>query len=76
MAVAEVKKLSWSERRRMIADAQELWRRDMAGMLQGAREEGVKAGREATARKMKEWGDSVEKIHAITGLSIETIEKL
>jgi predicted transposase YdaD len=45
-------------------------------MIKGARKEGVKEGREETARKMKEWGDSIEKIYAITGLSIERIEKL
>jgi predicted transposase YdaD len=91
MATAEVKKLSWSERRRMRADARQIWRWDIASMIQGAREEGAKEGRaegtreereknekrlEETALKMKEWGDSLEKIHAITGLPSETIEKL
>jgi hypothetical protein len=116
MAAAEVKKLSWSERRRMRADARQIWRWDMASMIQGAREEGIKEEREKnekrleeerkknekqlkeereknekrfeeeqeknekrleeTALKMKEWGDSLEKIHAITGLPSERIEKL
>ncbi|MDR2096214.1 MAG: Rpn family recombination-promoting nuclease/putative transposase [Treponema sp.] len=72
MAVAAVKELSWSERRRMIADSIEMRRRDIAGMLKGAREEGL----EETALKMKQWGDPIEKISAVTGLSTERIEKL
>jgi len=45
-----------------------------------SKQEGLQEGRnEASldiARKMKEMGDAVEKIHAITGLSIETIERM
>jgi hypothetical protein len=29
-----------------------------------------------TVRKMKEWGDSAEKIAAVTGISMEKIEAL
>jgi predicted transposase/invertase (TIGR01784 family) len=79
MAVAEVQKLSWSEGRCMRADARQIWRWDMATMIQGAREEEREKNErrlEETARKMKEWGDSLEKIHVITGLSTERIEKL
>jgi predicted transposase/invertase (TIGR01784 family) len=39
-------------------------------------EEGRSEGKLEVARKMKEMGDSVEKIGAVTGLSSETIEEL
>jgi predicted transposase/invertase (TIGR01784 family) len=38
--------------------------------------EGLAEGKLEIARKMKEMGDSVEKIHTITGLPEETIQKL
>jgi predicted transposase/invertase (TIGR01784 family) len=40
------------------------------------RAEGKEAAKLEDARKMKEMGDSVERIHLITGLPAETIEKL
>ena len=61
------------------------WRRQMAladrvGELRYARDEGMEEGRtEKTleiARKMKEMGDSPERIQAVTSLSPEAIEKL
>jgi predicted transposase/invertase (TIGR01784 family) len=49
------------------------------GMKKGIKE-GIKEGRAEEkieiARKMKEMGDSIEKIQTITGLTIEAIEKL
>jgi len=49
------------------------------GMKKG-RQKGRMEGRQESmleiARKMKEMGDSIEKIHTITGLSIETITHL
>jgi predicted transposase/invertase (TIGR01784 family) len=45
MAVAEYKKLTWSEQRRMIADEKEKARRDKAAMLHYARMEGEAKGR-------------------------------
>jgi predicted transposase/invertase (TIGR01784 family) len=49
------------------------------GMKKGIKE-GIKEGRAdeklEIARKMKEMGDSIEKIHTITGLSTETIEQI
>ena len=48
--------------------------------LSKGREEGLSKGRAETsleiARKMKEMGDSIEKIQAITGLPPETIERM
>jgi predicted transposase/invertase (TIGR01784 family) len=40
------------------------------------RAEGIESGKLEIARKMKETGDSVERIQTITGLPVETIEKL
>jgi hypothetical protein len=45
------------------------------GIVQG-RAEGMEAGKLEDARKMKEMGDSVEKIQIITGLPSKTIEQL
>jgi predicted transposase/invertase (TIGR01784 family) len=48
--------------------------------LQEGRQEGLQEGREAgkieDARKMKEMGDSIERIQIITGLPLETIKQL
>jgi len=45
------------------------------GLKQGM-ERGMEQGRYEVARKMKEMGDPIEKIHAITGLPTETIEQM
>jgi len=49
------------------------------GMKKGMKK-GMREGRQESAfeiaRKMKGMGDSIEKIHTITGLSFETIERL
>ena len=49
------------------------------GIRKGMKE-GCQKGRQETtfeiARKMRGMGDSIEKIHTITGLSLETIERL
>ncbi|MDR2482647.1 MAG: hypothetical protein LBD08_03345, partial [Treponema sp.] len=45
MAVAEYKKLTWSERRQMIAEEKEKARRDKIAMLHYARNEGLAQGR-------------------------------
>ena len=51
-----------------------------AGVLARWEARGEASGRERTtlgiAHKMKEMGDSVERIHVITGLSIEAIKQL
>jgi type II secretory pathway component PulF len=44
MAVAEYKKLTWSERRQMIAEEKEKARRDKIAMLHYARNEGREEG--------------------------------
>jgi predicted transposase/invertase (TIGR01784 family) len=57
---------------------------DMTSMRNGAIREGLSRGEARgrteekleIARKMKEMGDSVKRIHAITGLTPETIQKL
>ncbi|GHT95847.1 hypothetical protein FACS1894141_5200 [Spirochaetia bacterium] len=43
--VVEIKRLSWSERRRMIADAREKLRRDNAAIMAYAKEQGLEEGR-------------------------------
>jgi predicted transposase/invertase (TIGR01784 family) len=53
---------------------------DRAQMIYDAKQEGLQAGMAQStleiAYKMKKMGDSVEKIHTITGLPIETIEQM
>jgi predicted transposase/invertase (TIGR01784 family) len=91
-AVGILKKLSWSERHRLRAEAREKWRKDvnswkedayMQGRAKGLAEgltrgenEGIAKNRLETARKMKELGDPAEKIILVTGLSEEEIRKL
>jgi predicted transposase/invertase (TIGR01784 family) len=60
---------------------QEYWMRrkmehDRISNLNGAREEGEEKKTIEIARKMKEMGDPIERIHTITGLSLETIERM
>jgi predicted transposase/invertase (TIGR01784 family) len=43
--VGVLKKLSWGERRRMIAEQEEIWRKDRAAMADDARAEGRERGR-------------------------------
>jgi predicted transposase/invertase (TIGR01784 family) len=74
--VAEIKRLSWSERRRMIADAREKIRRDNVAMLEYAKERGIAEGRTETARKMKAMGLSMDTISEATGLSHEEIARM
>jgi predicted transposase/invertase (TIGR01784 family) len=91
-AVGVLKKLSWSERWRQGAEIREKWRKDVnswkkdaytqgrtEGRTEGLSEgriEGIAENRLETARKMKELGDSVEKITLVTGLSEKEIGKL
>ncbi|AEF82829.1 conserved hypothetical protein [Leadbettera azotonutricia ZAS-9] len=70
--IAEYKKLTWSERRRMIADLKEKYRRDDAAVLADA----VMDSRREIARALKAQGDPIEKIAAATHLSQEEIEAL
>ncbi|AEF82510.1 Rpn family recombination-promoting nuclease/putative transposase [Leadbettera azotonutricia] len=70
--VAEYKKLTWSERRRMIADLKEKYRRDDAAVLADAL---MDRSREI-ARALKAQGVSIDKIAAATQLSQEEIETL
>jgi hypothetical protein len=53
MAVAEYKKLTWSERRQMIAEEKEKARRDKIAMLHYARNEGLALGRMQLAALLK-----------------------
>ncbi|GHT96348.1 hypothetical protein FACS1894141_6400 [Spirochaetia bacterium] len=75
--VVEIKRLSWSERRRMIADAREKLRRDNAAIRQDAWEDGMAEGeaktRLETARRMKQDGVPMEQIVKYTGLNPEDI---
>jgi predicted transposase/invertase (TIGR01784 family) len=70
--IAEYKKLTWSERRRMIADLKEKYRRDDAAVLEDAL---MDKSREI-ARKMKARGRPLIEIVEDTGLSQEEIETL
>ena len=44
--------------------------------IEEGRDQGIAENNLEIARKMKAMGDSAERIHAITGLSTETIENL
>jgi predicted transposase/invertase (TIGR01784 family) len=82
--VVEIKRLSWSERRRMIAEAREKLRRDNAAIMDDAREDGLAEGmaegeaknRMETARRMKKDDFSIEQIVKYTGLTAEEIERI
>jgi predicted transposase/invertase (TIGR01784 family) len=90
--VQVVLKLSEDEEMRDLAERRRIFQMDMASNIKGAfrdgEEKGIQKGRREgkaegkkeekleSARKMKLWGDSAEKINAITGLSVEEIEKL
>jgi predicted transposase/invertase (TIGR01784 family) len=80
MAVAEYQKLTWNERRQMIAEEKEKARRDKIAMLHYARHEGEAIGeargRMETGRTMKADGFSTEQIMKYTGLSPDTIAQL
>jgi predicted transposase/invertase (TIGR01784 family) len=79
-AVVELKRLSWSERRREMAEKEEMWRRDLQAVADDARQEGREEGRGEekleTARRLKSMGLSAEQIAAATGLSLRDIEAL
>jgi predicted transposase/invertase (TIGR01784 family) len=74
--VAEIKRLSWSERRRMIADAREKLRRDNAAIREDAWEDGMAEGIAETARRMKAMGLSMDTISEATNLSPDEIERI
>ena len=70
-------------------ESEHYWKREMArmderGRLEYARDEGFAEGMEQgieqstieIARKLKKAGDSIEKIQAVTGLSLEVIGNL
>ena len=77
-------KMSWLEKRRNIQFHKNLMKIDRRQILLQerieGRAEGLAEGRTEgiveVARKMKEAGDSIEKIHTITGLSVDEVEKL
>jgi hypothetical protein len=89
--VGELKKLSWGERRRLITEQEEIWRKDRAAMDDDARAEGILIGTEKTrreererayrekletARKLKTEGISVELIARSLNLPFETVKGL
>jgi predicted transposase/invertase (TIGR01784 family) len=79
-AVEVLKELSWSERHRMRAEAREKWRKDVNSWKKDAYRQGLSKGRAEiqteTAKRMIKFGDSAEKISAVTGLPEEEIQKL
>jgi predicted transposase/invertase (TIGR01784 family) len=78
--VVMLKKLSWSERRRMIADAELIHKMDLRAIAHDAKEAGIEEGwkraQRETARKLKALGVPVDQIAAGTGLSPRDIELL
>jgi predicted transposase/invertase (TIGR01784 family) len=68
------------ERERAINRSRKMYQTDMDSNLATAEERGEKRGRNEErleiARKMKEMGDSIEKIQAITGLPAESIKRI
>jgi hypothetical protein len=81
--VGELKKLSWGERRRLIAEQEEIWRKDRASMAEDAWNEGLKAGRERAyrekleaARRLKAKGVPADLIAGGLELPLETVESL
>jgi predicted transposase/invertase (TIGR01784 family) len=75
-AVVELKRLSWSERRREMAEKEEMWRRDLQAVADDARQEGREEEKLETARRLKSMGLSAEQTAAATGLSLRDIETL
>jgi predicted transposase YdaD len=92
MAVAELKKMSWSERWRLTKEQEALWRADLRLMKEGAQEEGEQKGhaeglaegeqkgeakkQREIARRMKARGRPVAEIIEDTGLAAEEVERL
>jgi predicted transposase/invertase (TIGR01784 family) len=76
--VEEYQRLSWSKRRRLLADYWEKQRRDARAAMDYARdeglEEGLEKGREEIARNALAKGIPLETVSEITGLDIETIK--
>jgi len=79
-AISAYQKITVSPEFRELERVRSLARHDEATALYYAREEGMEEGmekgREEIARKMKEMGEDVEKIHIFTGLPSETIKRL
>jgi predicted transposase/invertase (TIGR01784 family) len=79
-----LKKLSWSDRHRMLAEAKEKWRRDKEDFGDYRYEQGIEQGIERgsrqalleTARKLKARGVPVSQIAEDTGLSPEDLAGL
>jgi predicted transposase/invertase (TIGR01784 family) len=87
MAVRTINRLSWSERRRLIKEAEGLRRTDLRMLKLAAWEDGKKEGWEAgqeegrkqlreAAKNFKTMGLPVEQIAAATGLAPEEIKAL
>jgi predicted transposase YdaD len=89
--VGVLKKLSWGEKRRVLAEKDEMWRRDLQAWASDiAREAAAEAEARAeardrerayqekleTARRLKLMGLSVEQIAAATKLSAGELESL
>jgi predicted transposase/invertase (TIGR01784 family) len=81
--VGTLKKLSWSERRRMIADAKEIHRKDIRAITDYAREEVRNAERERayqekleTARALKAAGVTLDIIAGSLKLPLEVVTGL
>lgn len=76
MATRRLVELSADDKARMIAEAREKNRRDVAAYAKDAREEGRIEGRRETARKMLRHSRPQEEIAEMTGLSRQEIEAL
>ena len=83
-AISAYQKITVSPEFRELERARSMARHDEATALYHAREKGIgigmekgmEKGRQEIARKMKEMGEAVEKIHIFTGLPTETINRM
>ena len=75
-AVGILKELSADERTRMLLEAQETHRKDVASMIGGARREGLQEGRHLVVQNALDMGLDIETISKLTGLTHEEIENL
>jgi predicted transposase/invertase (TIGR01784 family) len=75
-AYCKLQAMSEDEANRMIYEARLKAQRDEYSRIQGARQEGRKEERKEVARALKVFGDPVEKIAQVTGLSIDEISAL
>jgi predicted transposase/invertase (TIGR01784 family) len=75
-AYCKLQEMSEDEANRMIYEARLKAQRDEYSRTQGALRKGIKERDREIARTLKNFGDSVEKIVQVTGLSVDEIAAL